>query len=85
LVICPAGRYNRELYDAFELGHMIRISSLVLTAALAREESRGAHYRKDFPFPDNDRWLANIILKKSGEGVSWQTEKVKLTHMNPEA
>jgi len=85
LMICPERRYNRELFDAFEFFHMIRVSSLILLAALTREESRGAHYREDFPLPDNARWLVNILLKRSeDEGVKARTEKVKLTHLSPE-
>jgi succinate dehydrogenase/fumarate reductase flavoprotein subunit len=85
LMICPERRYNRELFDGFEFFHMIRVSSLILLAALTREESRGAHYREDFPLPDNARWLVNILLKRSeDEGVKAKTEKVKLTHLSPE-
>jgi fumarate reductase (CoM/CoB) subunit A len=84
LVVCPAGRFNRELQDAFELQHMIRICTLILTAALFREESRGAHYRVDFPEPDNGKWLANVLLKKSGSAIGMKTEKVKLTYLSPE-
>jgi succinate dehydrogenase/fumarate reductase flavoprotein subunit len=84
LMICPIQRCNRELYDAFEFFHMIQVSSLILQAALTREESRGAHYREDFPFPDDSRWLVNIILSKSAAGMTISREKVKLTHLHPE-
>lgn len=84
LMICPVQRYNRELFDAFEFFHMIQVSSLIFQAALTREESRGAHYREDFPFPDNSRWLVNIILSKSAAGMNISKEKVKLTHLHPE-
>ncbi|MFH1758617.1 MAG: FAD-binding protein [Pseudomonadota bacterium] len=84
LVVSSGLRFNRELLDAFELQHMVRISFLILQAALAREESRGAHYRKDFPYPDDARWLVNIILEKAGEKVDLKMEKVQLTHLHPE-
>ena len=84
LAIFPGRGYNRELIDAFELFHMISVSSLILRAALTREESRGAHYRQDFPYPDDSRWLVNIILKKSGDGVSLAKEEVRFTHVHPE-
>jgi succinate dehydrogenase/fumarate reductase flavoprotein subunit len=84
LLVSPNLRFNRELLDAFELQHMFRISSLILQAALAREESRGAHYRKDFPYPDDAKWLVNIILKKAGEKVDLKMEKVQFTHLRPE-
>jgi fumarate reductase (CoM/CoB) subunit A len=84
LAVTPGKKFNREILDAFEFNHMIRISTLILKAAGARRESRGAHYRLDFPFPDNKEWLANIVLQKSGEDVSLRTEKVLFPHMMPE-
>jgi fumarate reductase (CoM/CoB) subunit A len=84
LALTPGKQFNREILDAFELAHMIRISTLILRAAWARRESRGSHYRLDFPFPDNKEWLANIVLQKSEEDVSLKTEKVRFTHMVPE-
>ncbi len=84
LAICPSRGFNRELMDAFEVNHMIRIARLILTGASYREESRGAHYRSDFPLPDNKRWLSNIILKKSGEEIGLRAEKVKLSYLSPE-
>ena len=84
LMMGPIQRYNRELFDAFEFFHMIQVSSLILKAALTREESRGAHYREDFPLPDNSQWLVNIILSKSAAGIDIRKEKVKLTHLHPE-
>jgi succinate dehydrogenase/fumarate reductase flavoprotein subunit len=84
LTVTPGKKFNREILDALELSHMIRISTIILRSALMRRESRGAHYRLDFPFPDNKEWLANIVLQKSGEDISLRTEKVLLTHMVPE-
>jgi succinate dehydrogenase/fumarate reductase flavoprotein subunit len=40
---------------------------MVATSALYREESRGGHYREDFPKEDNDNWLINICQKKKDE------------------
>jgi fumarate reductase (CoM/CoB) subunit A len=77
-------RFNREILDAFELFHMMRISSLILRGAITRKESRGAHYRLDYPIPDNKGWLVNIILQKSPQGIDHRMEKVRLVHMSPE-
>jgi fumarate reductase (CoM/CoB) subunit A len=84
LSVTPGKHFNREILDAFELTHMIRISTLILRAASARRESRGAHYRLDFPFPDNKEWLANIVLQRAREDISLRIEKVRLTHIVPE-
>ena len=35
-----------------------------------RQESRGAHYRSDFPKLDDERWKVNIYCRKEGHGVS---------------
>jgi len=84
LAVTSGKKFNREILDVFELSHMIRISTIILRSALMRQESRGAHYRLDFPFPDNKKWLTNIVLQKSGEDVNLRAEKVLLTHMVPE-
>jgi succinate dehydrogenase/fumarate reductase flavoprotein subunit len=42
----------------------------IIRSALMREESRGAHYRSDFPKLDDERWKVNIYCRKRGNGVS---------------
>ncbi len=58
--------YNQHLQDALELENMILIAELVSRAALTREESRGAHYRADYP-DRNDKWKKSIIQSINGE------------------
>jgi fumarate reductase (CoM/CoB) subunit A len=84
LFIQSSKKFNREILDALELGHMLRLAKLILRAAETRKESRGAHYRSDFPCPDNEHWLANIILSKSGDEMVLRKEEVKLTKLSPE-
>ena len=85
LHICSHEKYNRELLDAVELYHMLDVSFLVLSAGLTRQESRGAHYREDFPARDDDKWLVNIVFKKHGEDLNKRNEKVNLSHFSPES
>lgn len=47
-----------------ELDNMIEVSRMMLTAAAKREESRGSHYREDFPSMNNDRFNMNIFLRR---------------------
>lgn len=84
LMICASRRFNRELLDAFELEHMIRISLLILTSALTRKESRGAHYRIDFPYPEDEKWLVNIILQRDGDKIRKRQAKVSFPYLKPE-
>ena len=58
----------RELIRAQELQNMLFVSEMVCRAGLIREESRGAHYRSDFPEEDQ-KWRKNIVLKKRGSRV----------------
>jgi L-aspartate oxidase len=48
-----------------ELANLVLAGRLVTEAALIREESRGAHYRTDFPQP-RDSWLRHIVFRKDG-------------------
>jgi succinate dehydrogenase/fumarate reductase flavoprotein subunit len=42
---------------------MLTLSSMVVKAGLLREESRGAHFRSDFPASDDKNWLKNIVFQ----------------------
>ena len=55
---------------AWELQNMLTVARLITTAADMRQESRGVHYRSDFPHLDNKSWQRHIILRKDAkEGV----------------
>ncbi len=49
--------YNTDLQEALELGHMIEFSLFIVEGALARKESRGAHYREDYTKRDDKNFL----------------------------
>ena len=53
-----------EVIRYLELKNMVLISEMVCRTALLRTESRGAHYRSDYPEEDNDNWLKNILIRK---------------------
>jgi L-aspartate oxidase len=54
--------------DALELANMLVVARLIVQASLTREESRGAHFRSDFPQPNLQKWQRHIVLKqKSGQ------------------
>jgi len=52
-----------------ELKNILTISKTLCRSALVREESRGSHYRSDFPEEDNVHWLKNIIVRKEKEDM----------------
>jgi len=49
--------FNTDLQEAIELGHMLEFSKFIVDGALNREESRGGHYREDFPTRDDKNYL----------------------------
>jgi len=49
--------FNTDLQEAIELGHMLEFSKFIVDGALNREESRGGHYREDFPIRDDENFL----------------------------
>lgn len=48
--------YNTELLEALEFENMVLYSAAIVESALARRESRGAHFRSDFPHKDDEHW-----------------------------
>jgi succinate dehydrogenase/fumarate reductase flavoprotein subunit len=54
--------------EAIEVSMMLKTGIFVANAALSRKESRGAHYRVDFPSRDDAHWLKNIVLHKGPGG-----------------
>lgn len=57
--------FHLALHDAVESRLMLDVAELILTAALNRKESRGAHYREDFPDPSRD-WKTNLVVTRAG-------------------
>jgi len=75
LLVSPIRRYNTEFLDAVELGHMFACARMIVSCALLRKESRGAHLRLDYPDRDDANWLKNIIIQKvDGKGKTSLSE-----------
>ncbi len=62
------GSYNPSLSTLLELENMLDIAHVIVASALAREESRGAHYRNDFPQRDDANWSRHTIASKGPDG-----------------
>ena len=77
-------RNMRQLKEAVELKNMILVSEMVTRAALFRTESRGDHYRKDFPKKDNKHWLKHVVVSPKGERMGIKTQPVTLTRLYPQ-
>jgi fumarate reductase flavoprotein subunit len=60
--------FNTELIAALELSFMLDVAEAIVHCALAREESRGAHQRTDFPARDDQRFLAHSLIYRNPDG-----------------
>lgn len=76
--------FNLEWATAIILPHQLDTCMLVARAALERTESRGNHHRDDCQAIDNEHWLKNVYLWRTGTGsVSSRTEPVHVTTVDP--
>jgi succinate dehydrogenase / fumarate reductase flavoprotein subunit len=76
--------YNTDLMEAVELGFLLDNAEPLVEAALARQESRGAHWRDDFPTRDDVNWLKHSLAYREPNGeVRLEFKPVKLGHYVP--
>jgi succinate dehydrogenase / fumarate reductase flavoprotein subunit len=59
--------FNTDLLGALETEHLLAFSEVIVAGALARTESRGAHYRTDFAKRDDEAWLKHTLAFPQGE------------------
>lgn len=76
--------FNTELLEAIELGHMLTLSEVIVSSALQRTESRGAHYREDYPKRDDENWLKHTFAFQTDKGITFKFKPVKITRFKPE-
>ena len=60
--------YNTDLQEAVELSHMLDFSSFIVESALDRKESRGAHFRDDYPTRDDENYLKHTMAYMDENG-----------------
>jgi succinate dehydrogenase / fumarate reductase flavoprotein subunit len=75
--------FNTDLVQAFELQSLLDVAEAIVTSALARQESRGAHYRSDFPRRDDAQWLKHTVARRTPEGSALTYVPVTVTRFPP--
>jgi succinate dehydrogenase / fumarate reductase flavoprotein subunit len=60
--------YNNGWHTALDLDNLLTVAEIIACAALERKESRGAHFRDDFPSKDDQSSKFNIVARKGDSG-----------------
>ena len=75
--------YNSNLIHALELDNLLDLAEVTVAGALAREESRGAHARRDFPTRDDESWLKHTLAFYTPEGPRFDHKPVTIDMWKP--
>ena len=71
-----------DLFEAFELGNLLSFSEVMVEGAIARKESRGAHFRTDFPKRDDKKWMKHTMAWKTDKGVKLDHTRKAVIYMD---
>ncbi|HEX9512427.1 MAG TPA: fumarate reductase/succinate dehydrogenase flavoprotein subunit [Puia sp.] len=72
--------YNAGWHTALDLHHLLTVSEAITRAAIERKESRGAHFREDFPYKEDKNGNFNLVISK-GNGDEMQVKREALNEM----
>jgi succinate dehydrogenase / fumarate reductase flavoprotein subunit len=75
--------YNTNLIQALEIENMLELAEVLLFAGLARQESRGAHARRDFSKRDDEKFLAHSMVYCTGGRPRLEYKPVTITTWKP--
>jgi succinate dehydrogenase / fumarate reductase, flavoprotein subunit len=75
--------FNTDLLEAIELEYLIGLAETMLRSALCRKESRGAHFREDYPARDDTEWLKHTLIRRTERGVEISHKPVKIARFQP--
>lgn len=76
-------KLNMELLETMEVGYLLNLSEIILYCAIERKESRGAHFREDYPQRDDAEWLCHSLLTLTPQGPVFSKKKVSIVHYQP--
>lgn len=75
--------FNTELIEALELQSLMMVGEMILTSALNRQESRGAHSREDYPDRDDQKFLNHSLAYYNKDGINIKYMPVVINRFEP--
>jgi succinate dehydrogenase / fumarate reductase flavoprotein subunit len=76
-------RYNTDLLEAVELGFLLDLAEVLVATAQARKESRGGHFREDYPNRDDVNFMRHSMAYKDGDEIRLDYKPVTVTRYQP--
>jgi succinate dehydrogenase / fumarate reductase flavoprotein subunit len=76
-------RYNSDLLEALELRGLLDLAETIVVSAAVRRESRGAHFREDYPDRDDGNWLKHTLIQKTERNPRVFYKPVIVTRFKP--
>jgi succinate dehydrogenase / fumarate reductase flavoprotein subunit len=76
--------FNYELQEALELNNMLRIAEVIVYSALQRKESRGSHFRSDYPERNDEEWLKHTFVNEISTGLKESYKQIATGRFTPE-
>jgi succinate dehydrogenase / fumarate reductase flavoprotein subunit len=84
VAVSDTGRvFNTDLLEAREVGYLLDCAEATVAAALARHESRGGHYREDYPERNDTDWLKHSLAYQADGGPDIRYKPVTITRFQP--
>jgi succinate dehydrogenase / fumarate reductase flavoprotein subunit len=77
-------KFNLDLLRTYELGGMLDVAEAIAAGALARQESRGSHSRRDFTQRDDAKWMKHTLAEYTDDGARLTYRPVVVTKWQPE-
>ncbi len=62
------GGYNQGMLTYLELGYLLDLAQAIIASAEARQESRGVHFRSDYPAQDDASWTKRLVVSRASKG-----------------
>jgi succinate dehydrogenase / fumarate reductase flavoprotein subunit len=75
--------FNHELIQYLDLEGMIHLAEVIVEGGLARKESRGSHFRTDYPERDDRNWLRHTLAYRTPEALRLDYKDVTITNYSP--
>ncbi len=85
VIVTDKGRtFNQSLIHTIETGWLLDLASCMVEGAVTRTESRGAHWRLDYPERDDDNWMKHTLSYLEDDAIRLDYSEVTMTKYQPQ-